>query len=166
MFPSFYSMKCDGHKLYYYCNNLKTNQFIILILMPNEINVLSWHIFLDGYIKILIRPTKYKINLSRRNCFSDWAHHSSKCIMLFLPTSFVSRIRILRYSSILGTKFGDGPSSRPWQPGAECTLRLASEEMLVKLLFSIPVYVSTQLCSVSFELCRNQFLLRYVRLCS
>lgn len=39
------------------------------------------------------------------------------------------------------------PSSRPWQPGAECTLRLASEEMLVKLLFSIPVYVSTQLSS-------------------
>lgn len=118
MFPSFYSMKCDGHKLYYCCSNLKTNQFIILTLMPNEINVLSWHIFLDGYIKILIRPTKYKINLLRRNCFSDWAHHSSKCIMLFLPPPSPSSLihTFFAIHRFLAPNLAMGPLPDPGNP--------------------------------------------------
>lgn len=135
--------------------------------MSNEINVLSCHIFLNGNIKILIRPTKYKINLSRRNCFSDCAYHSSKCIMLFLPPPPPSSL-ILTFFVIhrflapnLAMAIFQTMATRRRVHASAGKRRNACK---AAVLYPSICFNTTLL--VYFELCRNQFLLRYVRLCS
>lgn len=101
----------------------------------------------------------------KRNCVSDCAYRSSKCIMLFPPTLLSSLIHtflgIHRFlAQNLAMAIFQTVATRRRMHASAGKRRNACK---AAVLYPSKCYNTTLL--VSFELCRNQFLLRYVQLC-